>query len=75
MVFVEISFRNDNFSDKKIKVMITPEDHFLKPCPDYTLYQSQGRISGRNYVQTNAKNYFNLKKEQHGTLLLCGLSS
>ncbi len=55
--------------------MITPEDHFLKPCAKSSDYQSQGRVSGRNYVETNNKQQFTLKKDQHGTLLLCGLSN
>ncbi len=74
MIFVDVNFQNNGFADKKIKVMISPEDHFLKPCLDTSDYQAQGRLAGRNYVQTNNKNQFTLKKDQSGTLLLCGMS-
>lgn len=74
MVLVDVTFQNSGFADKKIKVMIQPEDHFLKPCQNTSDYQAQGRLAGRNYVQTNNKGQFTLKKDQSGTLLLCGLS-
>ena len=50
MIFVDVSFQNSGLADKKIKVMISPEDHFLKPCSNTSDYQACGRLSGRNYV-------------------------
>jgi len=40
MIFIDVNFKNSGFTDKKIKVMITPEDHFLKPCSNTSDYQA-----------------------------------
>ena len=40
MVFLDVNFQNSGFADKKIKVMISPEDHFLKPCQNTSDYQA-----------------------------------